>query len=425
MDVLSGAIMDNILKNISEAIDRDYPYLDALYRNFHAHPELSQQERETAARVARELESAGYHVLTGIGGHGVAGVLENGAGPAILVRADMDALPISEETGLPYASRVRVADGAGGETGVMHACGHDIHMTVMIGAARVLAAQRRAWRGTLICVGQPSEERMSGARAMLEDGFYNRVPRPAAALSLHTMPSLPAGHIGLCPGYAWANADIIKIIVRGAGGHGAWPHLTHDPVTLAAQLVLAFQTIIGREVDPCEPALVSVGSIHGGTAFNIIPDEVTLNITVRTYSESARTTLIDAIRRTAAGLARAAGFPENLLPEVQIPPDVTKAICNDPALSERVARAARKMLGDDRVMDIKPEMGGEDFGQFGDQEPPIPLTIFRLGTTDPVLLARGGATPKLHSCSYAPLPEPTIKGGIKAMAAVLIDLMPV
>lgn len=416
--------MDIDLKKIGTAIDRDYPYLQALYRHLHAHPELSQREKATAARVARELKSAGCRVMTGIGGHGVAGVLENGGGPAVLVRADMDALPITETTGLPYASRVRAPDGAGGTTGVMHACGHDIHMTVLVGTARALAAQRKAWNGNLICVGQPSEEKMSGAAAMLADGFYRRVPRPAAALALHVMPALPAGHIGVHAGFTWANADIIRITVRGAGGHGAWPHLTHDPVTLAARMILEFQTLIGREVDPCEPALISVGSIRGGTAFNIIPDEVTIDLTLRTFSDAVRKQIIGAIRRTAEGMARAAGFPARLLPVIKIPTCVAKAICNDPALTARVARAARDVLGNRCVREVKPEMGGEDFGHFGACKPPVPLTIFRLGTSDPVSLARDGAIPKLHSSSYAPLAGPALKGGIKTMAAVLLDLMP-
>ena len=414
----------NTIRTLQHQVAKEYPYIEKLYRHFHANPELSQSEKNTAARVARELKACGCRVTTGIGGHGVVGLLRNGPGPVILFRADMDALPVTEATGLPYASRVRIVDADGVATGVMHACGHDVHMAVMIGVARTMAGARSLWRGTLLCVGQPSEESMSGAAAMLADGFYRRFPRPRAAISLHVMPALPAGVIGLCPGFAWANADMLTVTVRGVGGHGAWPHQARDPVTLAAQLVLAFQSIVGREIDPVAPALISVGAIHGGTAFNIIPETVQIRLTVRTCTNDVRDRILAAIRRTATGLARASGMPADRLPIVTVHPSLTKAISNDPVLTGQLRAASCAILGARGVRAITPEMGGEDFGLFGQCRPRVPLAIARLGTSAPGRLAGRAPVPPLHSPLFAPVVKPTLLGGVKAMAASLVSLMP-
>lgn len=404
------------MNRIRQEVESGYPCWEALYRHLHAHPELSAGEKETAARLARELTQAGCQVTTGIGGHGIAGILKNGAGPTILLRADMDALPLSEQTGLPYASTVRTRDSAGNEVGVMHACGHDLHMTILAGAAQVLGRLPDCWHGTLFCIGQPSEEKMNGAQAMVADGILTRFPYPDLGLSLHIAPDLAAGTVGVCPGYAWANADMLTITVHGVGGHGAYPHRTRDPIVLAAQLVLALQAVVGREINPVEPALVSVGAIHGGTAWNVIPQEVRLMLTVRTFAPAVRRQLLDAIDRTARGLAIAAGIPEDRFPIVEHADSFTQSVYNDPVLTARITKAFRAILGPDRVVDIKPEMGGEDFGLFGVQTPPIPISIFRVGVAGP------GPCPPLHSPHLAPCVEPALKAGIQALCAAVVEL---
>jgi len=285
--------------------------LDALYKHLHSHPEISFQEENTAKRIADELTKSGFEVTQKVGGHGVVGVLRNGAGPTILLRTDLDALPVKEQTDLAYASKVRTRDDKGNEVDVMHACGHDIHMTVFVGTARLLAQQvKDKWQGTLVMIGQPAEERVGGAKAMIADGLFTRFPKPDFCLALHVDATLPAGTVGYVEGYAMANVDSMDIIIRGAGGHGAWPHTTKDPIVLAAQTILALQTIVSRETEPIEPAVVTVGSIHGGTKYNIIPDDVRLQLTLRSYSEQVRTNTISSIKRITRGLALAAGVPE-------------------------------------------------------------------------------------------------------------------
>jgi amidohydrolase len=401
--------------------------LDVLYQWLHAHPELSGREIETAARIASELEAAGFEVTTGVGGTGVVGVLRNGNGPAVLVRTDMDALPIAERTGVSYASEVRVKDNAGSGVGVMHACGHDVHMSVFVGAARALAEARGQWQGTLVMIGQPAEETGSGARAMLKDGLFTRFPRPDYNLALHVDPSLEAGKIGYRDGYMFASSDFVDITIRGAGGHGAYPHLTKDPIVIAAEVIVALQTIVSREIRPLDPAVVTVGSIQGGSKHNIIPDEVELRLTVRSYDPGVREHILASIRRICNGIAAAAGVPEDRLPVVSVGDGHTPSTYNSPELVKRLVPVWQAGFGAENVVPRDPEMGFDDFSEYGLAEPRIPGLEFRLGSVDQARIAaakeEGKALPGLHSSEYCPAPEPTIETGVKAMVAAVMELM--
>jgi len=423
----ASALEAGVPEVIRAQLEPLYPALFELYKHFHAHPELSLHEEKTAARLAAELQAAGYEVTEGVGGHGVVAVLRNGSGPTVLVRTDMDALPVQEQTGLPYASTVTAPDPAGRQVAVMHACGHDVHMTCLVGTARLLAQLRERWQGTLVLIGQPAEELGGGARRMLADGLFTRFPRPDFCLALHDTAEAPAGAIQYTPGYAAANVDSVDIVVRGVGGHGAYPHQTKDPVVLAAQIVLALQTIVSREVKAGEPAVVTVGSIHGGTKHNIIPDEVKLQLTVRSYSDEVRKQLLAAIPRVVRGQALAAGLPEDRLPLVDIAPDYTPALYNDPQLTERLVGVFRSLFGADNVLKETPGMGGEDFGEYGRTEHKIPLCMFDIGVVprDEFEAARraGRTLPGLHSPRFAPAPEPTLKTGITALTAAVLELM--
>lgn len=401
----------------------ELPALVELYVGLHAHPELSKSERETAARLAEEWRRAGFTVTSDVGGHGVVAVLENGSGPTLMLRTDLDALPVVERTGLAYASQVAVRGGQGTEVGVMHACGHDVHMTCLTGAARWLAGNRDAWKGTLMLVGQPAEEIVAGAQAMLEDGLFTRFPRPDMAIALHCDAALPAGFVGCRPGFALANTDTVDVTLHGRGGHGAHPHTTVDPIVEAAQFVLALQTIVSREVPPTEPAVVTVGAIHAGTKHNIISDRCDLQLTVRSYSDDVRARLLEAIGRKARGVALACGAPE---PTIGITAGVP-AVCNDPDLNGRVERALGRALGADRVRLAELSMGGEDFSRY--QKAGVPGVMFRLGTVSERRLAamkdRGQDPPSLHSPLFYPDPEPTLETGVVSLAAVALDLLPV
>ena len=408
-------------------VDAEYPSLLDLYQHLHRHPEISFQEANTAARIADELKQAGFTVTTNVGGHGVVGVLKNGTGPTVLGRTDLDGLPVLEETGLSYASQARTKDDQGKDVPAMHACGHDVHMTSLIGTARVLAALRDRWNGTLVFIGQPAEERVGGAKRMLAEGLFTRFPRPDFCLALHVASDLPAGTVGQTEGYALANADTVDILVRGVSGHGAWPHMTKDPIVLAAQIVLALQTIVSRETSPTDPAVVTVGSIHGGTKHNIIPDEVRLQLTLRSYSDEVREASIAAVKRIARGQALAAGIPEKLLPVVTVSDEGARSTYNDPALTKRVAAAIGRWIGPANVVTKGPVMGAEDFGLFGRTQPKIPICIFWLGTItkESVLesIKLGKTLPSLHSSKFAPVPEPTLKTGVAAMSAAVLELV--
>lgn len=408
-------------------VNSQYSSLLALYQTLHSQPELSFQEEKTCARLADELKHAGCEVSKHIGKFGVVGILRNGPGPVLLVRSDMDGLPVKEQTGLAYASTASGKDPSGKELPVMHACGHDVHMTCLVGVARVMAKLKDHWSGTLLLIGQPAEETGSGARAMLADGLFSKFPRPNFCLALHDNAELPAGSIGYTPGYAMANVDSVDILIRGVGGHGAYPHQTKDPVVLGAQVVLALQTIVSREIEPGEPAVVTVGSFHAGSKHNIISDEARLQLTVRSYTEEVRQQTLEAIKRITRGQALAAGIPEDRLPQVTVTSDSTPATYNDPALAARIVALFKSWFGDKNVYQKKPTMGGEDFSEFGRVEPKIPIFMFMVGGVDPGLFKEheqsGRPLPSLHSPLWAPLPEATLKTGITAMSAAVLDLL--
>jgi hippurate hydrolase len=408
---------------VCRIIDREYPSLDALYKHLHTHPELSYHEEQSGARMAKELKELGFSVTEHLGGHGVVGILKNGDGPTVLVRADMDALPVVERTGLPYSSKVRVRDKEGNEVGVMHACGHDIHMTCWIGTARVLTSMKDRWKGTLVFIGQPAEEVGAGARMMLDDGLFKKFPRPDYALALHCDSFRPHGTIAFTEGLALANVDSVDILVKGKGGHGSAPHTTIDPIVLAARIVLDLQTLVSRETNPTDPAVVSVGSIHGGSKHNIIPNEVKLQITVRSTKDSVRKNLLDGIKRIAEAAAAGAGAPA---PVVTVhPEEFTPALLNEPKLTRRITGLFRELLGDDNVTERPPVMGGEDFSRYG--RAGVPIFMYFLGTQAPEKVAaaekEGKSLPSLHSDSFAPVTEPTIKTGVLTMSQAVLSLM--
>jgi hippurate hydrolase len=404
-------------------LDALYPELEALYKDLHQNPELSLQEVETSARLAARLKTLGYDVTTGVGGYGVVAVMKNGKGPTVLVRADMDALPVEEKTGLPYASKVTAKNAAGETVPVMHACGHDAHVTSLVGAATLLSRAKDRWRGTLLLVGQPAEEGGGGARKMLDDGFLTRFPKPDFALSMHDSAVLPAGQIGMTPGYAFANVDSVDITIYGRGGHGSKPEATVDPIVIAARTVLALQTIVARENSPFDPAVVTVGSIHGGLKHNIIPDEVKLQLTVRSYKEEVRRRVLAAIERIAKTEAAAANAPRE--PTVTVS-EGTPALYNDPDLSRRLMQAYVAAFGSDRVTEARPVMAGEDFGEFG-RAAQAPSVLVWIGGVDRKKFAEAkgqeASLPYLHSSLWAPEPEPTLKAGAAAMTIGALALL--
>ncbi|HEX5133868.1 MAG TPA: amidohydrolase, partial [Thermoanaerobaculia bacterium] len=359
-------------------LDAIYPDLEKLYLDLHQSPELSFHEEKTAAKMAERLRALGFEVTTGVGKTGVVGILRNGKGPTVMLRTDLDALPVEEQTGLPYASKVTTRDESGDHVHVMHACGHDIHMTSWIGAATLLSRAKDRWRGTLMMVGQPAEERGGGASKMLADGLFTRFPKPDFAFAIHDSAQAPAGTVLPISGYALANVDSVDITIYGRGGHGAYPHTTIDPIVIAARTVLALQTIVGRENNPLDPAVATVGSIHGGTKHNIIPDQVKLQLTVRSYKDDVRKHLLASIERIAKAEAAAAGAPRP--PDVAVS-DGTPATYNDPAVTKRVADALVRGLGADRVSQAEPVMGGEDFSEFG--RAGVPSTLVWVGAVEP------------------------------------------
>ena len=403
------------LKTLSAIQEKDYPYLESLYQDLHRHPELSGREEKTSRRMTVEMEQAGFRATPGIGGNGVVGMLENGPGPVVMVRADMDALPIEEKTGLPYASLVRTLMESGQEVGVMHACGHDVHMTVLIGTARLLARFRDCWQGTLLLVAQPAEENAAGAAAMIADGLFIRFPRPDFALGLHVLPG-PAGAVLYHEGFWFAGSTTLELTVYGKGGHAARPHETRDPVVLAAQMILAFQTVVSRETDPMEPAVLTVSSFHAGNRDNVIPETATLQISLRAFSREQHERMISALKRIAEGIARTGGIPEDQLPRLSVRSS-TPVLYNDPRLTRRLVRRFRRTFGRSRIAEVPAMTASEDFSCFG--QAGIPLCYFGLGMADPQ-----GESPPLHSPYMAPLPEPTISTGVAAMTAAVLELLP-
>lgn len=412
---------------VAKRIGAEFPSLFELYKHLHAHPELSFMEKNTAERIAEELRKAGLSVTQNVGGHGVVGMMKNGEGPTVLVRCDLDALPVKENTGLPFASQYKMTDEQGNEVFTMHACGHDIHMTSFVGTARILAGMKDRWKGTLVMIGQPAEERGGGAKAMLADGLFERFPLPDYCVALHVSSAMASGMVGYAEGYALANVDSVDIKIFGVGGHGAYPQSTKDPILLAAQTIVALQAIVSREIAPIEPAVVTVGSIHGGTKHNVIPEEVDLQLTVRSYSDETREKLLDAIKRIARGQAISAGLPEDKLPVVTVKDEFTPSTYNDPALTRRLAKTFKTWLGEGNAVERQPVMGGEDFGRYGRTKEKLPIFMFWLGAVSPESVKRsiatGGTLPSLHSSIFAPDSEPTIKTGVTAMSAAVLELL--
>ena len=416
--------------DLRETLAADMPELMELYRDLHANPELSFEEHETAAKLAARMRALGFEVTEGVGRTGVVSVMRNGDGPTVLLRADMDGLPVVEQTGLPYASTQTATPASGVTTGVMHACGHDTHMAGFIGAARLLVDHEDHWQGTLVMVLQPAEEIGLGALAMLDDGLYTKFPQPDYALAFHDAAApAPAGTIGYTPGYALANVDSVDITVKGIGGHGAYPHTTVDPVVLASAIVMKLQTVVSRSSSPLDPAVITVGSFHAGAKHNIISDEAKLQLTVRSYSDESRQLLLDGIRRVARGEAITAGLPETLMPEITVEDPYTPSTFNDPEFTEGVMAGFRQRFGDDRVMQVPSVMGGEDFGQFRRADPDgVESLIFWIGGVPEeewqAVEAGEGSLPSLHSPFWAPDAEAVIATGAEALAGAALRLMP-
>jgi len=417
--------------------DAELPSLITIYKDLHTHPELSGHEERSSAIVAKELKAAGYEVTDHVGKYdkanlqcfGVIGVMKNGDGPVVAVRTDLDALPVHEETGLPYASTVTTKNDLGQEVSVMHACGHDIHMSTFVGVARALAKLKDKWHGTIVFIGQPSEEALGGARALLKDGLYTRWPKPAYVLGFHDNAQLEIGHIGVTPGYTYANVDSVDVTVRGVSGHGAYPHKTKDPIVLSAEIINAWQTIASRMNNPLDPIVVTVGSIHGGTKHNIIADDVKMQLTVRTYKSDVRERVLAAIEQIAKGCAMAAGVPNDRMPEVLVRKDeFTPATYNNPELTKRLVGVWKQSLGENSVEIVDPTMGGEDFSEYSLPDHSIPAVDVHIGAVAPEKIAESkkpGAAPlpSLHSSKFAPVPDPTIRTGIITMTSAVLDLM--
>jgi amidohydrolase len=408
---------------IQKKIDAEIGSLLTLYKYIHSHAELAFQEELTSAKLAHELRQAGFEVTEKVGRTGVVGVLKNGEGPTILVRADMDALPIIEETGLPYASKVRTRDQEGREVGVMHACGHDINVACLAGTARVMAQMKDRWKGTLVFIGQPAEEIGMGAKAMLEAGLLKRFPRPDFGLALHCDGRYPHGHVNYREGQLQANVDSVDIIVRGKGGHGAAPHTTIDPVVLSARIILDLQTLISRERNPIEPSVVTVGSIHGGTKHNIIPDEVKMQLTVRSMNDAARKELLEGIVRISKAAAMGARAQDPIIRH--LPDEYTPALFNEKELTVKMVALFKEVLGNERVHERPMSMGGEDFSQF--TRAGIRTFYYHLGTVTPEAYAEskkpgGKPLPTTHSAFFAPVPEPTLRTGVLTMSMAILEL---
>ncbi len=400
---------------------RELPRLLDIYTHLHQHPEVSFQEVETAKFLASIWEELGFEVTEQVGGNGIVGLLRNGTGPAVMLRTDLDALPVSEQTGLAYASKQTVLAAGGTTSGVMHACGHDIHMTNLLGTAKYLATHREQWQGTLMLIGQPAEERGSGAKAMLDDGLFVRFPKPDFALALHCESETPTGKIAVSPGFSLANVDSVDIEVKGRGGHGAAPDTTIDPIVQAAELVMSLQTIVAREIKPIDSAVITVGAIHGGTKHNIIGDSCQLQLTVRSYKSQVREKLLASIKRRALAIAQAYNAPE---PVITVS-EGTPALENDATLTARVRLAFQSALGTENVLPMEPVMGGEDFSQYGLAG--VPIVMYRLGVVDPARLERikqlGQTPPSLHSPFFYPDAAEALQTGILSMVSATLDLM--
>ena len=403
-------------------IDSVYPDAHSLYLDLHEHPELSGHETETAAKLAGKLKAAGYEVTEHLGGTGVVAVLKNGNGPIIMLRTELDALPVEERTGLPYASKVHSKDDAGRDVAVMHACGHDVHMASLLGTAEIMGRSKNTWHGTLILIGQPAEETIGGAEGMIKAGLFTRFPKPDAIVALHVGNELPAGTVSITPGIYNTNSDSVRITIYGKGGHGAAPHTTIDPIVIAARTILSLQTIASREVKPGELAIVTVGYIRAGTKNNIIPEQAEMGLTIRTYKQDIRKQVLAAIARIAKAEAEAAGAPRE--PSVEHY-EGTDAVYNEPALAERLRAPLEAALGKDHVEITGPITPSEDFSYFVEQG--VPGFYFSLGGADPQKFseakAKGEHLPSNHSSLFAPDVDPALHTAIAAEVAVLRNLL--
>ncbi|GAA0351160.1 M20 family metallopeptidase [Bowmanella denitrificans] len=426
---LCGALLNKplVAATLAESIDNDLPSLMTLYRHLHQYPELSGREVKTAAMLAGEARKLGFEVTEDVGGTGVVAMMNNGPGPVVMIRADMDALPVIEQTGLTFASKVTATTEEGMETGVMHACGHDTHMAGWLGTARQLVKRRSEWSGTLMMILQPAEERGRGARDMLNDGLFTRFAKPDYALAFHNSSAAPAGEIGYTPGYTLANVDSVNIVVHGVGGHGAYPQSTKDPIVLGSRIVGALQTLVSRELDPQDPAVVTVGSFQAGSKHNIISDKATLLLTVRSYSDQTRQQLLDGIARIAKGEAIAAGLPEALMPEVTWKQEYTPSTWNDPEFTRSTAALLSQHFGRERVKEGKPSMAGEDFGRYYRADNSIKSMIFWVGGVPKERWDKAQQTgeklPSLHSPFWAPQADKVVATATEALTVATLHLL--
>jgi amidohydrolase len=394
------------------------PELESVYKDLHEHPELAFHEQRTAATLADRLRALGFDVTTQVGGTGLVAILRNGSGPVVMLRTELDALPIEEKTGLPFASKAKGVNSEGKVVPVAHACGHDLHMTGWLGAATIMAQRRTKWHGTLMMVGQPAEEITRGAAAMLADGLFTRFQKPNFAISMHDEPSLPSGKIGFHPGFFRASSDAVDVTIFGHGGHGGKPQMTVDPVVLAARAILGIQTIVSRETDPLSPAVVTIGSIHGGNAGNVIPDEVRMQMSVRTYDDKVRKRILSSIKRQLDAEAAAADAPSP--PSIKVTPGA-EVVFNDPELTARVVDALRQNLGTESVTEMPAKMTSEDFSEYG--RAGVRTVLLHIGAVSPATLESGAKLPDLHSPQWFPELEPTLRSLVAAEVVMLMDLL--
>ena len=413
--------------DFSDFMEKDYAYLEKFYKDIHSHPELSEREKETSRKIAEELRKTGFNVTENVGGYGVVGVFENGEGPTIMVRTDMDALPITEKTGVEYASKVTDKYQVGDEivdVGVFHGCGHDMHMTIFTGTAHYLMRNKDKWKGTLIMIGQPAEENCVGARAMIKDGLFKRFPRPDYIFGLHVMP-FPTGLVGSHEGYWFAGDVDLDLIVRGSGGNSHRPQDCKDPVIVSAEIISALQTIVSREIDPLEPAVLTVSVIRGGVSAWTIPEEVYMAVDIRAFKDEIKDKIVKSVKRVSENIARAAGIPEDRMPIIKKTTDVLP-LYNDPELTREVIGIFEKTFGDENVIEIPLIMGTEDFASYGLAKPKIPICFFGVGCVNPRIfekaMKRGKNVPGLHNPAFYPEIEPTVKTGVRAMTSVVLNM---
>ncbi|MCF8221656.1 MAG: amidohydrolase [Bacteroidales bacterium] len=417
---------DNLKTQIESAVAAIENEHYEIYKDLHTHPEVSLMEIETAKKMAMHLEDIGFDVTRSFSANSLVGVLENGEGPVIMMRTDMDALPIKEQTGLPYASKVIMKDASGSEVPAMHACGHDMHMTLWLGTLNTLVTLKDKWSGTIIAVAQQAEEISGGAKRMTEDGLFEQFPVPAYALAYHVNAELPAGSVGYYPGPIFGGVSSVDIHIHGYGGHGAMPHTTIDPVVIASRIVLAIQTLVSREIEPFQPAVVTVGSIHGGSKHNVIPDRVDLQLTVRFFSDEVYEQIISGLKRITRGVGLSAGLPEDRLPEVIPLEGVTPPVANDPALVNKAILSMEEMLGTGNIHKVNPSTVGEDFGMYGRTKENVPIALFWLGAVGKEKyddhIKNSTPLPGLHNAAFHPDFYPTFRGGAAAMTKTMIDL---